>query len=172
MPEKFPNQEALAAQAEAEEAAFWKKEIDEWVAKRQDDGYKNSPEDKIYNDLVNNIHGWVNVPEGLGSFYGAKRTAASLEYYKENPEKLEEIKRLMKDVDAYIEANNLGDYALGLAEQQVEQARAYNEMFRTRNPKAIEGLKTYVTDGERLEFKKDLYYAMRRKGYSGVLLRT
>lgn len=145
--------------------------MDLWLANKNDE-YKKKPEDQLYGTLVNNIHGWVNVPEGTGSFYGAKRTPTSMSYYAENPEQLEEITRLIKDVDTYIKANNLGDFVYGLAKQQGEHMAAFNEMVRTRNPKVVENLKDVITEGEMLEFKKDLYYAMRRKGHSGVLLRT
>jgi hypothetical protein len=171
MKEKLPARERMST-PEAQEAAFWKKEMEEWL-ENKDENYKNKTEAELYSSLVNNIHGWLPNPGIKGSYTGAKRTEDALEFWNEvDPEEYKTIQKLIADVDAYITKNNLQDFVRGHAEQQSQLAQLTSEAVQTRDMSVLNKFKPNLTSGEILEFKKDLYYAMRQKGYSGTLLRT
>ena len=157
---------------EAQEAAFWKKEMKDWLSNK-DENFKKKSEAELYSSLVNNIHGWLPNPGIKGAFTGAKRTEDALEFWNEvDPEEYKTIQKLIADIDAYIAENNLQDFVRGYTEQQSQLAKLAADAMQTRDMSILNKFEPTLTNGEILEFKKDLYYALRQKGYSGTLLRT
>lgn len=136
------------------------------------------PDDEMYSNMLNNIHCWLP-PVEAGGTCGAYRTPEMMEIREEEmPERHEAALKLIKDVDEYLDEHGLRERARQIADQQARNVKlmkkAADEAFKTKNPDLIRDLvlDQTISDKEMLEFKKDLYYAMRKKGHTGVELRT
>jgi len=138
---------------EKEKQKFWDDEIREWMAMQGDKvSAAKKSRDEIIKILYNNLNGWLPFTH-KSSFAGAYRDPKGDLYYKNVPEEIppgeiEDSEKKIRDIDAYLEEHHLMDEARAIAEQQAgTQDKA-------------------LSKGEVHEFFADLYYAMRKKGYS------
>lgn len=138
---------------------------------------EEKPDNQLYNEMINNLPMWLP-PVSEGGTFGANRREEMMEMLQETPEKQETALALIKDIDAYLDENDLRERAKQIAEQSARNqkllSKASKEAFEKNDPTIVRDVELDFTISEKeiLEFKKDLYYAMRKKGYSGVQLRT
>jgi len=140
--------------------------------------WKELPDSEMYSWVLNNIGLWLPPVEGGGS-YGTYRSQDMMEMREEEmPEKHEAAKKLIKDIDEYLDQNNLRERAAQIAKQAGRNQRllsdATNKALQTGDRELVNNLvfDQTISDEEIMEFKKDLYYAMRKRGHSGLELRT
>lgn len=133
---------------EKEKQKFWDEEIRDWMAMQHDKvSAAKKSRDEIIGIIYNNLNGWLPFVT-KGTFTGSHRDPDGFLYYKGDPETVEHSERMIKDIDAYLEENHLMDMARAISEQQANKTEKI------------------LSKGEIREFFADLYYAMRKKGYS------
>ncbi|MCC6564057.1 hypothetical protein IT087_04145, partial [Candidatus Uhrbacteria bacterium] len=170
MPEKFGSNpfESFNARADREakeEKAFWDKEVAAWRARQtaspaDTERAKSAPRSEAERRVYNNLSQWL--PPAADSVAGSHRTQDFGMHYADgsDPEYAAASERLVHDIDAYLEANNLMGFVDALRKQQYRRS---SETFKGGKFIPAEKL---ITGGEIHEFFKDLYYAMRKRGHS------
>ncbi|MCK9360888.1 hypothetical protein M0Q28_01525 [Patescibacteria group bacterium] len=155
-----------ADREEREEKEFWKTELEDMLSNK-DESFRKKPLKELYGWVYNNLPQWL--PPSADSYLGSHRNPDFDVYYKSKgtPRKaMLANEKMIADIDAYIEANNLMDMVRAIAQQKYRRSPQPEAGKRYEPPEKI------LTDGEIQQFYMDLYYALRRKGHSRQQIST